>query len=313
MAQLPNPFSIPPSLRKAGDAVSGAVNKIPQKYKRAAGAVGGALLSQAVSNSKTLTKAAGAVGTAATAFAVGKTVIGKISEVKARLEGSGLDPSGAFSQADQVSEVNTVAPEDDWRMRISVGQSSGIFYQSTNPGILAPLQATNGVLFPYTPQVTINYANNYNAMTPTHSINSIQSYTNSDVSSITVNATFTAQNQQEADYVLASLHFFRSASKMFFGSSDTGNAGNPQPVLFLNGFGKAYFNNVPVILTSFVHTMTDDVDFISTTSTGLTGMTMIPTVSSISVTLTPQYSRIKMSNFNLDRFASGDLLMNGFI
>ena len=230
-------------------------------------------------------------------------ILRRIDESGARLRSAGLNATGFSSGSNLTFNEN-----QDWRVRVGLGLSSKIFYLSQNPGIMSPLITTGGVVFPYTPQVSISYVNNYSAVSPTHSINSTQAYQNSDVSSITISGMFTAQSQAEADYVLAAIHFFRSASKMFFGNSDTGNQGNPPPLMFLNGYGASYFNNVPVIMTSFGHTMTDDVDFV-TASDG----TRIGASSSLAITLMPQYSRNKMSQFNLDQFASGDLLNRGFI
>ena len=226
---------------------------------------------------------------------------------------SEVDPSAirqktsGLSATDDTNAAIPTYPNNDWRIRISVGPKSKIFYLADNPGILAPLASTGGVIFPYTPQITVTYQNTYTPTAVTHSINSIQSYVNSDVSSITINGTFTAQNMADADYVLAVLHFFRSASKMFFGSSTSlDRLGSPPPILFLNGFGQHYFPNVPTILTTFSHNMTDDVDFVEAKYGS--EITMVPTVSSISLTLIPQYSRTAIRSFDLDKFAAGDLI-----
>lgn len=234
-------------------------------------------------------------------------ITGAIDAVAARLTRSGLLANGV-GKTNEPSIGFGSSGGGDWRLRVGLSPQAGIFYNSGDPGILAPLKRTGGVVFPYTPTVTINYANNYSSIPTTHSINSIQAYNNSEVSSISISATFTAQNRSDADYVLAAVHFFRSASKMFFGTSSTGNEGNPPPLLFLNGYGPQYFNNVPTIMSAFSHSLGEDVDYINT-SAG----TRIPTHSSISLTLIPQYSRQKMSGFNLDKFASGDLLTGGFI
>lgn len=214
--------------------------------------------------------------------------------------GSGIGGGPATSPGTSAGDDN------DWRVRISVGDSSGIFYKSKDPGILAPLVETNGVVFPYTPQVSVSYQNNYTAQSLTHSIQPSRSFQNSEVSAINIVGTFTAQTPQEANYVLAAIHFFRSASKMYFGTADDKNRiGAPPPVLFLNGFGQYYFPNVSTVLTSFVHTMADDVDF---TTGSWDTKTKVPTVSSIQITVVPQYSRSKMKKFNLDAFAKGELI-----
>jgi hypothetical protein len=224
-----------------------------------------------------------------------------------RLSTAGLLPGGAPATNATGNATNgALQTADDWRVRIGVGETSGIFYKNQKAGILAPLAATNGVVFPYTPAITLTYQNNYQSMGVTHSINTAQAYQNSDVASISINGEFTAQTPEEANYVLAVIHFFKSASKMYFGSADdSNNVGAPPPILFLNGFGQHYFPNVTVLLQSFTHTMADDVDFVYA---GWEQRTRVPTRSNIQLTLVPQYSRKKTSEFNLDAFARGELI-----
>jgi hypothetical protein len=241
-----------------------------------------------------------------------KTALGSVVDtaktgITARLSAAGLLPGGAPATNDTGNATNGAAQtSDDWRVRISVGETSGIFYKNINAGILAPLAITNGVVFPYTPAITLSYQNNYQPMGVTHSINTAQAYQNSDVSSISITGEFTAQTPKEAEYVLAVIHFFKSASKMYFGDADNkNNIGAPPPVLFLNGFGEHYFPNVSVLLQSFTHTMADDVDFIYG---NVFNRTRVPTRSTIQLTLVPQYSRTRTASFNLDAFARGDLI-----
>lgn len=221
---------------------------------------------------------------------------------------SRLSTAGFYTDLMEIPNVPT-SLDDDWRVRISVGPESGIFYLSNTPGIMAPLVDTNGVIFPYTPQIQVSYQNAYTPVPVTHSINTVQAYQNSDISSISITGVFTAQNYDEAAYVLAALHFFKSASKMFFGSSSNSDRlGSPPPILFLNGFGQHYFPNVPTIMTTFNHSITDDVDFIEA-AVG-SEVTRVPTSSSFSITLIPQYSRNMIKSFDLDKFAAGELIRN---
>jgi LysM repeat protein len=45
---------------------------------------------------------------------------------------------------------------DDWRVRLSLAPGANYLYAGKNPGIMQPLQATNGVVFPYTPTIQVN-------------------------------------------------------------------------------------------------------------------------------------------------------------
>ena len=47
---------------------------------------------------------------------------------------------------------------------------------------------------------------------------------------------------------------------MFTGSDP--KAGNPPPIIFLNGYGNYVFKNVPVVVTSFSTTLSNDTDYI---------------------------------------------------
>lgn len=214
----------------------------------------------------------------------------------------------------------------DWRVRVTLASSSDIFFRSSDAGILAPLRDTNGVIFPYTPTITVASQTNYSQQRFTHGNYNHFAYENSEVQQIQIQADFTAQNRDEAAYVLACIYFFRAASKMFFGQGKY--AGNPPPIVFLNGYGEHYFKDLPCILTTFSHTMPNDVDYIEsrpetelinselglTRSTEIFGTgTRIPTISQMSLNLQPVYSKDRVTEFNLDEFAKGRLVQRGFI
>ena len=84
--------------------------------------------------------------------------------------------------------------------------------------LLAPLYDTGGkLLFPYTPAVRLENQVKYNQNRFVHSVYEQQTYTNATVESFTIDATFTAQTNYEAKYLLAAIHFFRIMSKSQFG------------------------------------------------------------------------------------------------
>lgn len=148
----------------------------------------------------------------------------------------------------------------DWRVRLSLASQSSYLYNVPNAGILAPLWPTNGVIFPYTPQITTNYRANYNSYDLTHSNYRGYYYQNSYTDTVSVSGVFTAQNTKEADYLLAVIHFFRSVTKMFYGQSQ--NLGSPPPICYLNGLGEYQFNKHPVLVTNFAYTLPNSVDYI---------------------------------------------------
>lgn len=253
------------------------VNKIPfiyyyitfNKYSKARG-----FLKMALPFYSQVSKAATGLLKGAMPKAAG-TVFDLLDPANARRAISGLLPGGKSSNSKTDPTIGfqnqsgtggaTAAGEDDWRVRLSLPDNSQLFYKnggssSTQNALMAPLMETNGVIWPYTPSVTISHVANYNPVQLTHSNYSAQFYNNSDVADITIAGEFTVQSVEEGQYLMAAIYFLRSATKMFFGQG--ANVGNPPPILFLDGYGSHYFPHVPVVVTNFTHTMRDDVDYL---------------------------------------------------
>ena len=159
------------------------------------------------------------------------------------------------------NQTGQVASNTDWRLRISLAKGAGYLYNDPTPGILQPLKPTNGVIFPYTPKIDMGYKANYSPYDLTHSNYRGYFYQNSNINDINITGHFTAQNTAQANYLLAVIHFFRSATKMFYGAKDP-NRGSPPPLLFLSGLGQYQFNNHPCLITEFSYNLPDDVDYI---------------------------------------------------
>jgi hypothetical protein len=174
-------------------------------------------------------------------------------------------------EPNQIIPVTAGRPkETDLRFRISIAETANYFYRIAEQGdILYPLKATNGVIFPYTPQINVTYTANYDSFDLTHVNYKPHTYRNSSVENVTITGIFTAQDSTEAQYVLAVMHFFKSATKMFYGQDSNPKAGTPPPLCFLHGFGQYAFNNHPVVISSFTLNYPDDVNYISTEINGL--------------------------------------------
>jgi len=158
-------------------------------------------------------------------------------------------------------------PQNDWRVRLSLAENSDYLYKAggfgpDGKGILEPLFDTNGVIFPYTPAITVSYVANYDGTELTHSNYKIYQYKNSAVEQITITCDFTAQDTYEANYILAVIHFFRSATKMFYGQDQNPQAGTPPPLCFLTGMGAYQFDQHPLVITNFSYNLPADVDYI---------------------------------------------------
>jgi hypothetical protein len=148
----------------------------------------------------------------------------------------------------------------DWRVRLQLGERNLNLYNASKPGILKPLVATNGVVFPYTPQINTSYKANYEQYDLVHSNYRGLYYKNSRVDDLNIRATFTAQDTREAEYVLAVIHFFRSVTKMFYGQ-DT-ERGTPPPLVYLSGLGMDQFYGHPCVVSNFQYNLPDNVDYI---------------------------------------------------
>jgi hypothetical protein len=107
----------------------------------------------------------------------------------------------------------------------------------------------------------MGHSANYSSQSLTHSNYPAQFYTGSEVNDIQISGDFTVQSPEEGQYLMAVVYFFRSATKMFFGSGE--NIGNPPPIVFLDGYGSHYFPHVPCVITNFSHILASDVDYIN--------------------------------------------------
>ena len=237
---------------------------------------------------------------------------------------------------------------EDWRVRLSLAPDAEYLYRAGNAGILAPLAATDGVIFPYTPLISINYAANYDQSTVVHSNYKIYQYSGSSVDQITISCDFTAQDTNEANYMLAVIHFFRSMTKMFYGQDQYPKPGTPPPLCYMFGLGGFQFEAHPLVITGFSYNLPNDVDYIRTTTTvdstavtkngyfetagngrlptgvlpggvaagpifkndgGGFSPTYVPTKIQLSITCFPIVTRNQISNkFSLTDYATGALL-----
>lgn len=277
-----------------------------------------------------------------------------------------IEEAGGIPNTDGLGEVEedgtivvTASGEDDeivvngrvdWRARLSLAPDSTYFYNNPAAGILAPLISTNGVIFPYTPAININYVANYEPASIVHNNYKVFQYSNSFIDSVTITCDFTAQDDGEANYMLAVIHFFRSLTKMFFGQDQQPRAGTPPPLCYLRGMGAYQFANHPLAVSSFAYNLPNDVDYISTAGPITTQaptatnnlssslrlppnvvpggvaappmfeskpiadrLTWVPTKMQMVITCIPMMSRNEVSNvFSLEEYSNGILVSEGF-
>jgi hypothetical protein len=159
------------------------------------------------------------------------------------------------------------AQQGDWRVRLSLAPEAGPIlyrapYEELQDSILYPLAMTDGVIFPYTPNINTTYTAAYEPTTLVHSNYKAYNYTGSYIEAVNITCDFTAQDTFEANYVLAVIHFFRSVTKMFYGQDQYVAPGTPPPLCYLNGLGEFQFNMHPLVITAFNYSLPNNVNYV---------------------------------------------------
>jgi hypothetical protein len=174
-------------------------------------------------------------------------------------------PAAGEAVGDIISAVSTFggdANANDWRVRLSLANWSS--FQSSP--VLQPLKDAGGLIFPYTPTIAMNSGAKYDPIPTTHTNYTFQAFKNSDPGSITITAPMNVEDPTQGLYWIAALHYLRSLTKMFAGLDP--KAGNPPPIVFLNGYGNYVFKNVPVVVTQVQMTLDDKCDYIGVNVVG---------------------------------------------
>lgn len=173
-----------------------------------------------------------------------------------------------------------------------------------------PLTEFGGILFPYTPVVSYDNQASYGSVNPIHSNYTQYFFKNSSVGNISVTGKLTVQNEKEAIIWLSIQHLLRALTKMRWGKDV--DAGSPPPVCRLEGYGDFMLRNVPVVVSQFKIDYPDNVDYIAV-NTGVFKTSLVPTISSLSLTLNPSYSRKELQDFSVDSWLSGGLKGKGYL
>lgn len=251
-----------------------------------------------------------------------------------RLETANLSPGAAPETRTRVQASSPSNAAVDWRVSLAVPDVV------RGGPVLAPLANTNNrMIFPFTPTIIYSHTANYNTISPTHSNYPFYAYQNSQVDQIQITGDFFSENEADARYWIACVHFLRTMTKMFYGNGEY--LGNPPPLSRLNGYGKHVLNDVPVLITNFTVDLPADVDYIpcsiqeggsdtalaavasfgGSVSGGEFGsgpssdVNYVPVQSTMTVQVVPNYARASHSQFNLRTFANGGFIGDekGFI
>lgn len=194
------------------------------------------------------------------------------------------------------------AGKDDYRVKLKVPQSLITRFAH------GPLFGFGGIVFPYTPTISYEMSAAYANMTPMHSNYPVNFYKHSTISSFTLSAKFTVQNDTDAIFYLSTMHLLRTLTKMRYGNDDS--AGSPPPVCRFDAYGDFMLKNIPVVVQSMRSEYPDSVDYYELNSdlnpNSIAGedkidfgTNFIPTMSSITLSLLPMYSRFEQSQFSV--------------
>ena len=268
--------------------------------------------------------------------------IGFVSKTVGRLLGAGISNNSRLQKAS--ANWSDRDSRKDWRVRLTIPTNSPLqnTFFNNNPK-MAPLKPNNGIFWPLTPSMIIQHSANYNTLEQTHSNYPHYAYNNSQVDQLNIIGEFPVQNPEDARHWVATINFLRAVTKMFFGQDEgDGLKGNPPPILHLSGYGDRMFNKVPVVVNTFNCELKSGIDYISTREMGyyeksIAGgvpdmvlnflsngiwkdvkgdladytknveQTWAPTLSNISVLVTPIYSRDSVQNFSMRKFVTGQL------
>lgn len=214
--------------------------------------------------SSTITTSAATFGAISAGVNTAGSMVDANGNFNARLQGGVVNAIGnaAGDIASAVSMFTDDADPNDWRVRLSL--PNWITFRLSP--VLKPLQDAGGLIFPYTPTINIKSSANYSPENIVHNNYSVLAYKNSLPNPITITAPMNVEDESQASYWLAAVHYLRSVTKMFSGYDP--KAGNPPPLVFLNGYGNYVFKNVPVVVTNFECQLPNDCDYISTDTVG---------------------------------------------
>jgi len=196
----------------------------------------------------------------------------------------------------------------DLRVKIRVPPK---YLVPTTSGPNNELSELGGIIFPYTPTISYDVKADYSSASPMHSNFTINFYQRSSVGAISIAGKFSVENEKDAGVFISTTHLLKSLTRMRFGGVSTAGAGRggssfadsdsgaPPPVCRLDAHGEMMLNNVPVVITSYRVELPDNVDYFTLPDNSVYGATSVPTVSTISITCLPMYSRNEMQRFSV--------------
>ena len=211
-----------------------------------------------------------------------KKVVGKAGAVTGiaqavgnRLAAAGLPLGGIFGRTESAlpQQFATPAEQTDWAVSLSCPQYDNLMGDSEVLKVLGN-NTFKGIRWPTTPSVFVSHSASYDSRAVIHNNYPYYAYQNSRVDSMLINGSFPVMTAEDGRHWLATIHFLRTVTKMYYGQGT--NVGNPPPICKLNGYGNYVFQNVPVIITNFTVDLRADVDYIGVSVEDTQTQNLIP-------------------------------------
>jgi hypothetical protein len=217
-----------------------------------------------------------------------------------------LPNPATFVNMQTMSGGITTASRPPNDMRVVIKVPTDYLTSLTGGSRSSEFSTLGGIVFPYSPTVSLEHKADYTSQTPTHSNYAINFYKSSSVGDIAISGLFTVQSDKDAEVYLSAVNLLRALTKMRF-STDP-DAGSPPPVCRLNAYGTYMLSDVPVAITSFKNDMPNDVDFyeLMPGNGNAFGHHLVPTKSTIAVNCKIMYSRQEMLNASVTGWLSGN-------
>lgn len=223
--------------------------------------------------------------------------------------------------------TSPVAENFDWRARLRPkrGGAAYVYGQYDAQGnaqggtnILQPIIDSDGLVWQYTPQIFVSAGANYEQFDLQGMNYPLYAYSNSRPPELPITSEFTANNIDEARYLLAVIHFLKVVTKSYAGDAAVaqGVAGTPPPVLLFEYLGQHGFNKVPVIVKDYSIQYNEDVDYVPVhyKMGSKDTITYVPTTALVSINLSVAFTPKKLrKRFDIVGLTSGNAYQDGFI
>ena len=173
----------------------------------------------------------------------------------------------SFLTATIIITINIIMTliNNDYRaiLQAKTGGKDKVYGPRKHDNILWPLWQTNGMLMPYTPAIQVSHTQvDYSQYNLPQTNFDYFAFSRRSSPALSITAPFTANDYEEARYMLAVIHFLRSVTMTYFGVTNTKYRGLPPPVLLFSAYGPFMYNKVPVLIRNVSFGLEQDIDYV---------------------------------------------------